>query len=168
MAKPLVVSEADWADIRLASIRGVSDTQLALQYGIKAGTISSRRYNDRSWSIAKSNGALATKNDKGQLSTSLIDNLETIATSNPLLLAQYAHKKLKSAISKDALPDIESWSDMKTASEILRKACGLDKEQAQVSVNFWAGESSETPLIETESHEIPDSENPECSTDDWI
>ena len=147
------LTEAQWRELKLASIRGVPDAQLGIQYGIKPTTISSRRYNDREWSIAKSDGRLAKDIDNTTLGDVLSGSLETIASENPLLLAQYAHKKLKRAISADALPDIESWSDAKTASDILRKACGLDKEQAQVQLNFWGGEAAsvpESPLIETE------------------
>jgi hypothetical protein len=152
MARTNLTAE-DWDGIKAASIRGVPDSQLAVQFGITPGAISARRFNDRVWATAKTDGRLATEQTKNLLSEVLSGSLETIATENPLLLAQYAHKKLKRAVSADALPDIESWSDAKTASEILRKACGLDKEAAQVQLNFWGGEAASVPemgLIETE------------------
>jgi hypothetical protein len=64
-------------------------------------------------------------------------SLEELAQNNPLLLAQYTHSKIKEAVQSDSLPTPSSWGELKTASEIFRKAVGLDKDQAPVQINLW-------------------------------
>ena len=160
-----VLTPEQWQAIKLASIRGVSDSQLGLQFGVKPGTIAGKRWNDSEWRAAKGDLKLASREEDSHINRALDGSIETIASENPLLLAQYAHKKLKRAVSNDMLPEIESWSDAKTASEILRKACGLDKEQAAVSVNFWGGSSFDP--VEIASIETGPAQE-QRSTDEWI
>jgi hypothetical protein len=154
-----ILPDETWAELRAASIRGVSDQKLSEVYGVKPTTISSRRYNDREWRLARSDGALPEKvrnsnsniGQTNRLTTVLEASLEEIATENPLLLSRYTHQKIKEAVQGNMLPDIQDWSQLKTASEILRKAVGLDREAASVTLNLFGGGDSgfeETPVLD--------------------
>ena len=75
------------------------------------------------------------------------------------MLARYVSQKIKTTAENDLLPEPSNWAELKTASEILRKATGQDRDQAAVSVNLFGGsagfESSaptfEASVIETDS-----------------
>ena len=172
MAKPLVNADT-WRAIKLASISGVPDAKLADFFGVTTGAISSRRYDDPEWQAAKPclvkplTGPPKKPTLESQPQAILevrSDSLAEIGEQNSLLLAQYAARKIKNSIDADLLSDPDDWAKLKTASEILRKATGQDRDQAAVSVNLFAGGQfydTETPVyeasvIETEPENGPD------------
>lgn len=143
MALPLVSADT-WQAIKLASIRGVPDAKLAEYFNVTTNAISSRRYDDPDWRAAKPKLtrpiAEQTNKDKAEaISTVTNASLAEIGEQNSLLLAQYVAGKIKTSIRDDLLPEPGDWSQMKTANEILRKATGQDRDQAQVSVNLFSG-----------------------------
>jgi hypothetical protein len=97
------------------------------------------------------------------LSIDLVENAsqEEIADENPRLVARFSHSKIKEAIQTNSIPAPQSWGELKTATEILRKAVGLDRDQAPVQINLWGGEADGVaiyrdsgPVIETEPDEF--------------
>ena len=147
MAKPLVSAET-WQAIKLASIRGVPDAKLADYFGVTANAISSRRFDDPEWKAAKPSlikpPPIQQKKQSPESNTQAIeavtsDSLAEIGEQNSLLLARYTAEKIKNSVQSDILPDPSNWAELKTASEILRKATGQDRDQAQVSVNLFGG-----------------------------
>lgn len=171
MAKPLV-SQDTWRAIKLASIRGVPDSELAEYFGVTTNAITSRRFDDPEWKAAKPKIAPNTFTKTKSNLTSKAEAIEAVTSAslaeigeqNSLLLAQYAARKIKNSVENDLLSDPDDWAKLKTASEILRKATGQDRDQAAVSVNLFAGGQfydTETPVyeaavIETEAENGPD------------
>lgn len=145
MAGPVLTKE-QWDEVRLLSIKGIPDSQICETYGIRSGTLYQRRYNDSAWLAlwragAQKPGKVPEKLLPEGLSPAVQEaasmSLEELAQNNPLLLAQYTHSKIKEAVQSDSLPTPSSWGELKTASEIFRKAVGLDKEQSPVQINLW-------------------------------
>lgn len=171
MAKPLV-SQDTWRAIKLASISGVPDSKLAERFGVTTGAIQARRFDDPEWKAAKPKltssiglyNERKTESKPETISEVRSESLAEIGEQNSLLLAQYAARKIKNSIDADLLSDPDDWAKLKTASEILRKATGQDRDQAAVSVNLFAGGQfydTETPVyeasvIDTESQQTLD------------
>lgn len=174
MAK-LCMSLEQWDALKALSIKGLSDSKLADAFGVTVGAIQSRRFDDPVWAAAKKDQilqrgrpSLVEMKAKEEASKQVLDisgaSLAEIGEQNSLLLAQYAARKIKNSIDADLLSDPDDWSKLKTASEILRKATGQDRDQAAVSVNLFASGQfydTETPVyeaavIETEAEKGPD------------
>jgi hypothetical protein len=172
MAKPLVSAET-WQAIKLASIRGVPDAKLADYFGVTTGAISSRRYDDDEWRAAKPSlvkpltGPPKKPTQESQpkaIQEVTSASLAEIGEQNSLLLARYVGQKIKNSVESDLLPELDEWGTFKTASEILRKATGQDRDQAAVSVNLFAGgqfydtdaPTFEASVIETDTENGPD------------
>jgi hypothetical protein len=150
MAKPLVSAET-WQAIKLASISGVPDAKLADYFGVTTGAISSRRYDDPEWQAAKPSLVKpltgppkkpTLESQPQAISEVRSDSLAEIGEQNSLLLARYVSQKIKTSAEHDLLPEPSNWAELKTASEILRKATGQDREGAAVSVNLFGGAGS--------------------------
>lgn len=174
MAKPLMPPE-QWDALKALSIKGLSDSKLAEAFGVSVGAIQSRRFDDPVWAAAKKDQltqrgrpSLAEMKAKEEASKQVIDisgaSLAEIGEQNSLLLARYVSQKIKNSVENDLLPELEDWSPFKTASEILRKATGQDRDQAAVSVNLFSGgqfydtdcPTFEVSVIETEAENGPD------------
>jgi hypothetical protein len=171
MAKPLVNADT-WRAIKLASIRGVPDAELAEYFGVTTNSITSRRFDDPEWKAAKPKIAPNTINKQPSNFTSKATDIEAVTSAslaeigeqNSLLLARYVSQKIKNSVESDLLPDPEDWSQIKTASEILRKATGQDRDQPAVSVNLFASSqfyddaspTFDAVTIETEPDKLPD------------
>jgi len=174
MAKPLMPPE-QWDALKTLSIKGLSDSKLAEAFGVSVGAIQSRRFDDPVWAAAKKDQitqrgrpSLADVKAREEAAKQVItvsgESLAEIGEQNSLLLAQYAARKIKNTVENDLLSDPDDWSKLKTASEILRKATGQDRDQAAVSVNLFAGgqfydtdaPTFEASVIETEAENGPD------------
>ena len=147
MAKPLVSSET-WQAIKLASISGVPDAKLADYFGVTTNAITSRRFDDAEWKAAKPSlvkpltGPIkkqAPESNPEAVLAVRTESLAEIGEQNSLLLARYIAEKIKNSVQSDILPDPSNWAELKTASDILRKATGQDREGAAVSVNLFGG-----------------------------
>jgi hypothetical protein len=164
-----VLSKEQWAEAKKMSLAGVKDVDIARKYGLRVGTIRQRRYDDNEWHAAWKQRQLESLKAKQppsaacELSTEALGNasVEEIADENPRLVASFSHSKIKESIQTNSIPAPQSWSELKTAVEILRKAVGLDKDQAPVQVNLWGGEADGValyrdsgPIIETEPDEF--------------
>ena len=160
-----VLTKEQWAELRKKSIAGVNDTTLAHEFGIRTGTIRQRRYDDTEWLNARKEAqlALSQAKDHARAPAPLVENasLEEISSEHPQLLANFTHSKIKEAVQTNAIPAPTSWAELKTASEILRKAVGLDKDQGPVHINLWGAETDGValyrdsgPVIETDTGEF--------------
>jgi hypothetical protein len=149
MAKPLMPPE-QWDALKTLSIKGLSDSKLAEAFGVSVGAIQSRRFDDPVWAAAKKDQitqrgrpSLADVKAREEAAKQVItvsgESLAEIGEQNSLLLARYVSQKIKNSVENDLLPELDDWSPFKTASEILRKATGQDRDQAAVSVNLFAG-----------------------------
>lgn len=165
MAKAMVSAEA-WQAIKLASIRGVPDATLAEHFGVTCNAITSRRFDDAEWKAAKPKltslpPKQATSNTEA-IEAVTTASLAEIGEQNSLLLARYVSQKIKTSAEHDLLPEPSNWAELKTASEILRKATGQDRDQAAVSVNLFGGQAgfeSSAPTFEASVVENHDSES---------
>lgn len=147
MARPLVSAET-WRAIKLASIRGVPDAKLAEYFSVTTNAIASRRFDDAEWKAAKPSlikpPPIQQKKQSPESNPQAIeavtsDSLAEIGEQNSLLLAQFTASKIKESIQTGLVNAPEGWAELKTASEILRKATGQDREGAAVSVNLFSG-----------------------------
>lgn len=167
MAKPLVSAET-WQAIKLASISGVPDAKLADYFGVTTNAITSRRFDDPEWKAAKPSlvkpltGPIkkqAPESNPEAIAEVRSDSLAEIGEQNNILLARYAAEKIKNSVKSDILPDPSNWAELKTASEILRKATGQDRDQPAVSVNLFGGSAgfeSSAPTFEASVIETQD------------
>jgi hypothetical protein len=157
MAKAMVSPET-WQAIKLASIRGVPDATLAEHFGVTCNAITSRRFDDAEWKAAKPK-LTALPSRPPSKATSNTEAIEAVTTAslaeigeqNSLLLARYVSQKIKTSTEHDLLSEPSNWAELKTASEILRKATGQDRDQAAVSVNLFGGQAgfeSSAPTFE--------------------
>lgn len=170
MGKP-VLTDAEWSRLRGLSIKGIPDKVLAAEYGVREGTIIQRRRNDLEWlELWRAGSDVDGRSKKGgRPSTRYLGNdnasqlvtasLEELSSQNPLILANYTHNKIREAVESDAIPAPQTWGELKTASEIFRKAVGLDKDQAPVQINLWGSQQeglASGPVIDLPSDSAPE------------
>ena len=160
-----IISPDIWEAIRLSSIKGVPDSELADRFGVTRQAIRKRRSRDDIWSAAytppigspgskstnfepESQGVTEGSGDclpavspvpavtlAQKVASTVQENIASLAENNRLLALQLASKGLKKA--DHSLPDIATWADVKTIYEISHKASGLDSGNS-VQVNVLA------------------------------
>lgn len=160
MGAPVLLTPAEWEAVKVASLRGVPDADLARQFGVEQASIRKRRSRDAMWAAAcggvqigkgvQPEGRQGGRKPPSQETVTKLQNVtemaEKAAESVTLSLAergeicrnrllQLAQKGIEKAHKTD-LP-VTSWQDAKTITEIAAKAAGWDKAEAQVSVNIW-------------------------------
>jgi hypothetical protein len=144
------ISPAEWQALKVASIRGVSDAELAAEYGVTEGAIRVRRARDPVW------GAVFTP-QKQQMKREDVNatRLQQVVTKSIAekgencrnRLLDLAKTGIEKAISAD-LP-VESWQDAKIVAEIASKAAGWAGETGpQVQVLFTGG--TNTPTLDAD------------------
>ena len=153
MANTPVLSPEAWDAVKAASIKGVSDTQLAESFGVEGNAIRQRRFLDPVWKAAYSATREAVKVVKGDNEENLTENLTegekgveiaqkaslTIQEAiqggklqNELLLLQIASKGLKNA--NENLPQVKQWGDIKAIADIVSKIGPQASTAVQVNV----------------------------------
>lgn len=152
MANHTIIAPEEWAALRLASIKGVPDEELAEKFGVKASTIRTRRCRDAAWTAAYTapgtwgnvakKVAPAQEKAENQLKEVISDNLEAIARENPLLVARFGHKAMQEATKNELIPLPSTWQEFSIANKMVREAVGLNKEAPAVTVNLWGAEAS--------------------------
>lgn len=140
-----VLSRQDWEAIKLASVKGVPDKTLATQYDILANTIHKRRERDPIWHAAWTSRMskpvhVDIKRAAEGVKEAVEASLEDIRAENPLIVARYTHDLIKDSVKNRTIAAPQSLSELKTATEIVRKAVGLDKDVGQVTLNMWGGQ----------------------------
>lgn len=162
-----ILSPAEWEAVKLASVKGVSDNELAEQYQITKESIRQRRFRDPVWSAACQASNQIVKgacNDVSQkeaetaslarkVASTISESGQALSDSNLLLASQIARKGLLRASGEiDHLP-IENMADIE---RIFKMAAMAGKwNQPQISVNqafaFGGGQDDADVLnIETE------------------
>jgi hypothetical protein len=156
-----------WAKLMAESLKGAEDKDMSDKYGVPISTIRQRRYNDPAWRVAhervKDISMIGTKNVVETAKTTPLSLVE-IAALNPELLANFTYNALKVAIDQGLIPLPTSWSEAKTAMEMMRKSTGQDDKTTNIKVNLWSGGgASPAPSVTVEA-EIVSQE----SQEDWI
>lgn len=144
------ISKETWEAIKLASVKGMSDSDLELWYGVKAATIGVARHRDPMWSAAVSKRtrerkntleAVRRSNSDQDLALTLHENAASLNERNKLLALKAAGAGLERAFDKSgALHQHlrpETLNDLKTLTDVAGKAGGWGSEQ-QVTVNCQA------------------------------
>lgn len=150
MAFPSVVTKEKWAEIKLASIKGMSDADLEIWYGVKSATIRVARARDEMWKAAMSGrpyhrkevkAAVAKGNYAENLAVTLTENAASLNERNKLLALKAAGAGLERAFDKSGVLHQhlrpETLNDLKTLTDVAGKAGGWGSEQ-QVTVNCQA------------------------------
>lgn len=140
-----VLSPQEWEAVKLTSIKGVPDSEIAAQFGITNEAIRQRRFRDPVWKAANELkvgrcNEVSQREEKEQETASLAqkvasavsENVASIAAANNLLALQIAQKGLQKA--NLAPPEVKAWSDVEILAKITAKAAGLDNANA-VQVN---------------------------------
>ena len=168
-----ILSEEQWEAVKLASVKGVSDSELSAEFGVSNDSIRQRRHRDPIWKAALTGchglsqkpEILAEKQENAQntvqiaqkVAVSVSENISRLGEQNRLLALQIAGKGLKQANA--APPDVQSWQDVKALMDIVAKASGMDQAQA-VQVNVLSSQPMDfsphfEPLNETEKvHDV--------------
>jgi hypothetical protein len=153
-----VISKETWDAIKLASVKGMSDEDISMWYGVKVTTIGVARHRDPMWSAAVSKRTNARKNTleavrKGNhdqnLALTLHENAASLNENNKLLALKAAGRGLERAFDKSGVLHQhlrpESLNDLKTLTDIAAKAGSWSSEQA-VTVNCQAWASVSAPM----------------------
>jgi hypothetical protein len=171
------ISDEAWEALRIASIKGVPDSELAETFGVTREAIRKRRSRDEFWSAvftppagAPGSRELLQKEQESQASHEKAEIAQKAASSvqeaiasgkvaNELLLLQIASKGLKQADGN--LPQVKAWSDIKAIADIVSKIG--PQAQASVQVNVLTdGQAQfsafEFPIFESEAIEVENEE----------
>jgi hypothetical protein len=140
-----VLSEPEWRAVRLASIRGVSDKDLAETFNVQVNTIIKRRTRDPEWTAALAGAQVSrkvttppVKEISAKLTETVVtQSLDQIGTENNLLAAQFAHAAMRESIKSGLVAAPSNWSELTSAHKMVRTATGQDKEGASVNVSLW-------------------------------
>lgn len=170
MANTPLLAPEQWEALKLLSVKGIPDKELAERFGVNTNAIAARRFDDPVWkaAFASTRGALPDKvnesNDSSnsklelaqKVASSVSENITRLGEQNRLLALQIAGKGLKQANA--APPDVQSWQDVKALMDIVAKASGMDQAQA-VQVNVLSSQPVEfrphfEPVVETEVEQI--------------
>ena len=173
-----ILSDEQWEALKAASIKGMSDADLAMAYGVERNSIRQRRFRDPIWQAAKTpvvtntvtdgsktdvlttvpaSSSASTPTVAQKLASTVSDSISKLGEQNRLLALQIAGKGLKQANA--APPDVQSWQDVKALMDIVAKASGMDQAQA-VQVNVLSSQPMEfcphfEPAIETDKvHDV--------------
>lgn len=162
MANTPVLTDEQWEALRLLSIKGVPDTELAERFQVDSGTIRQKRHRDEVWKAAwegirgkgneLSQKAPETAEIAQKVASTVSENIARLGEQNRILALQIAGKGLKQA--NDAPPEVQSWQDVKALMDIVSKAAGLDQGNA-VQVNILndstcSVEQGDFPVFEAE------------------
>lgn len=164
-----VIGQAEWIKLMAESLKGVPDKELSDKYGVTCNTICQRRTNDNAWRIAherlKDAALIKSKETVNSVQTSPLSIAE-IAALNPELIAKFTYEALKCSIEQGMIPLPTSWSEAKTAMDMMRKATGQDDKTTNVNIALWSGSSvSPAPSVATiHEAEIVSQKEPE----DWV
>lgn len=130
MGSPVLLSPAEWQALKVASIRGVSDGELAAEYGVTEESIRKRRSRDAIWGAVwtpQKQKQAQFKEEAAKVSQIVGQSIAEKGETCRNRLLDLAAGGIEKAISAD-LP-VESWQDAKIVAEIASKAAG------------WAGET---------------------------
>jgi hypothetical protein len=171
------ISNEAWEALRIASIKGVPDSELAETFGVTREAIRKRRSRDEFWSAvftppagAPGSRELLQKEQESQVSHEKAEIAQKAALTiqeaiqggklqNELLLLKLAGNGLRSA--EGNLPQVKQWSDIKAIADIVSKIG--PQAQAAVQVNVLTDGQAQFstfdfPNFESEAIEIESEE----------
>ncbi len=170
MANTPVLTDEQWEALRLLSIKGVSDTELAERFQVDSGTIRQKRHRDEVWKAAWE-GIRAKGNELSQkgaetaflakkVASTISENVSQLSDSNLLLASQIARKGLQRASGEIEHLAIENIADIE---RIFKMAAIAGKwNQPQVSVNqafAFGGGQDDGQIVECETEIVEDAGN---------
>lgn len=145
MGAPVLLSPIEWDAIKIASIRGVSDDDLAAEYEISSAAIRKRRSRDKVWAAVASKGAFgkdvvpASSHKLSQESQiaqkaaiSVADSIREKGENCRLRLLELGEKGIAKALKANL--QVREWSDAKIITEIVGKAANWASEAQGPSV----------------------------------
>jgi len=181
MANTPVLSPESWEALKAASIRGVSDNQLAESFGIETNAIRQRRFLDPVWkaaysatkeavSVVKSDNAekLTGNLTKGadsaflaqKVAATISENAESLSSSNLLLASQIARKGLQRASSEIEHLPLENIADIERIFKMAALAGKWNQPQVNVQQAFaFGGGQADDSIIECETTIVEDAGN---------
>lgn len=161
------LDNAAWTRLMAESLKGAEDKAMADKYGVPISTIRQRRYNDPAWRIAhdrlKELPVTGAQTVLANVQTSPL-SLAEIASQNPELIAKFTYEALKCSIEQGMIPLPTSWSEAKTAMDMMRKATGQDDKTTNVNIALWSGSSPAPSIATIHEAEIVSQKEQE----DWI
>ena len=129
-----------WHAIKMASITGVSDSDLAAKFHVAEGTIRKRRFDDPLWKAALARDHVTKRNNAlsaAHLTTTLAERGQKANNHLAKVAANLAKRTRSSALKVPR--DV---AELKTLIGAVRLAHGMDRETKAVSVNIWNGGQS--------------------------
>lgn len=157
MANTPVLSDAEWEALRLASIKGVPDTELATQFDVDPATIRQKRFRDDIWraaweGIRGKNNELSQKEVETaslakKVASTISESAAALGEQNLLLASQVARKGLQRASDEiDHLP-IENMADIERIFKMAAIAGKWNQPQVNVNQAFAFGGGQDDPEI---------------------
>lgn len=170
MANTPVLTETEWEALRLASIKGVPDTELAAQFSVDPATIRQKRFRDDIWKAAWE-GIRGKNNELSQkevetaflakkVASSISGSAAVLGEQNLLLASQIAKKGLqRAAVGIDHLP-IENMADIERIFKMAALAGKWDRPQVSVNQAFaFGGGKDDADVLNIETEIVEDTGN---------
>ena len=172
------ISPEVWEAVKIASIRGVPDVELAEQFGVTREAIRQRRFRDKTWAAAVSPVSMLHNEERKAEASQIVtrgvetaslaqkvaqkvsESAESISAHNLLLASQIAKKGLQRASGEIEHLAIENMADIE---RIFKMAAMAGKwNQPQVSVNqafAFGGGQEDSAIVECETEIVEDAGN---------
>lgn len=144
-------TEQQWEEIKIASIAGVEDAELAEKYEVTRETIRFRRHKDPMWAEAvKARRELVNRKQTEGSGTALLakkaastiaESHQSLSLSNRLLASQIAAKALQRGSGAIDSLEVENFGDLEKIVKIAALAGGWNQPQVNVAQSFAFGGS---------------------------
>ena len=170
MANTPVLTDAEWEALRLASIKGVPDTELAAQFSVDPATIRQKRFRDDIWKAAWE-GIRGKNNELSQngqetaslakkVASTISESAAALGEQNLLLASQIASKGLKRASGEIEHLPIENIADIERIFKMAAIAGKWNQPQVQVNQAFAFGGGQDDPeIVNIETEIVEDTGN---------
>ena len=170
MANTPVLTDEQWEALRLLSIKGVPDTELAERFQVDSGTIRQKRHRDEVWKAAwegirgKGN-ELSQKGSEAaslakKVSATISENVSSLSENNLLLANQLAQKGIQRAILAIEGVELENMADIERAVKIAAIAGKWNQPQVSVNQAFaFGGGQDDSAIVECETEIVEDAGN---------
>lgn len=129
--------EVQWAAIKVLSIRGVTDNELAERYNVTQQAIRVRRFRDPLWRAATKIPNLNNEPPKHAVTKEAARQVEAVISTNllqngersTLLASQLATEALQAAADAPGSIRLASITDVQASMRVARQAAGMDKRE---------------------------------------
>lgn len=170
MANHPVLNDEQWEALRLLSIKGVPDNDLAERFQIDSGTIRQKRHRDEIWKSAWE-GIRGKSNEMSQkgsesaflakkVASTISENASSLSENNLLLANQLAQKGIQRALSAIDGVEIENMADIERAVKIAAVAGKWSQPIVNVNQAFaFGGGQEDSNVIECDMEIMEDTNN---------